>query len=80
MERQQDCYLASQDRDPLPLRFELSSNDSVYKRCRSTTEDRKELVSGQSARAKQIQLNTEKRVGSDATCVFTANTFTEPVK
>lgn len=52
----------------------------MYERCPSTTEDRKELPSGQSAMAKQIQLNTEKRVGRDATCVFTANTFTGPVK
>jgi len=61
--------MVSLDRDPLPLRLELSSNDCLHEMCRSMTEDRKELAVGQSATAKQIQLNTEKKWGRDATCV-----------
>lgn len=61
MERLQDGYSVSLDRDPLPLRLELSSSDCVYERCRSMTKDRKELASGQSATARRIQLNREER-------------------
>lgn len=50
----QDRYTGSLDRDPLPLRFELRSD----RHCK-VSEDRKELASGQSAMAEQIQLNAE---------------------